>query len=415
MGEYREVVAHFSKMRDYLREFFIYGFRTGSEIGVKSGRTSSDEKHRIESFLDGYVGAKVGSDKRKRVFISVDSAQVYENPFYNAFYNCGFNNRDIKLHFFILDILSAKEHLSVPQISERLYSYLDDDDYIDSQTVKIKLDEYVREGLLERDTSKTPYLYYLSSPSAHELFDEIDGLADSVKLFSSLAPFGELGDSMLKDADQKNDIFRFKHSYLVYALEDEILFSLTECINEDCSAVLSYTDRNGKESLIDCVPLKIYTSSQTGRRYLIAYYPFLDKLSAYRLDRIKSVTITNPCKSCDAYRERLAHEGKSVFGVTFANSGQKPIHFAMTLYIDEQKEPYVVTRLEREKRCGTVTPEGNGIYKYEAQVYDPKELMQWVKSFIGRIIKIECDNPQLIQDFENDITQMFKMYGDKNE
>ena len=48
---YSEVIKNFNRIRDYMREFYVYGFKSRDEYTKKSGRSYDDERRRIESWL----------------------------------------------------------------------------------------------------------------------------------------------------------------------------------------------------------------------------------------------------------------------------------------------------------------------------------------------------------------------------
>lgn len=48
---YSEIIKSFNRIGDYMREFYIYGFKSRDEYTGKSGRSYDDERRRIESWL----------------------------------------------------------------------------------------------------------------------------------------------------------------------------------------------------------------------------------------------------------------------------------------------------------------------------------------------------------------------------
>ena len=44
---YSELIKDFSRIRDYMREFFVYGFKSRDEYGQKSARSYDNERRRI--------------------------------------------------------------------------------------------------------------------------------------------------------------------------------------------------------------------------------------------------------------------------------------------------------------------------------------------------------------------------------
>ena len=52
---YSELIKHFERIRDYIHEFYIYGFRSRNTIQQKSKRSYDNEKRRIESYFEDYL------------------------------------------------------------------------------------------------------------------------------------------------------------------------------------------------------------------------------------------------------------------------------------------------------------------------------------------------------------------------
>ena len=52
---YSELIKNFQSIRDYMRQFYVYGFKSRSEYDVKSARTYDDVRRRMESWLGEYM------------------------------------------------------------------------------------------------------------------------------------------------------------------------------------------------------------------------------------------------------------------------------------------------------------------------------------------------------------------------
>ena len=115
---YSELIKDFSKIRNYMRQFYVYGFKTRGEYEAKSARSYDNEKRRIESWLGEYMSFRQES-AGKISYISVDSSKVEHNPLYNAFKAKSFATNDIVLNFFILDILQDGEIMESKFVVER--------------------------------------------------------------------------------------------------------------------------------------------------------------------------------------------------------------------------------------------------------------------------------------------------------
>ena len=55
MAEFQELIKNFDRIRDYMRQFYVYGFKVRGDYDVKSARTYDNEKRRIESWLSEYM------------------------------------------------------------------------------------------------------------------------------------------------------------------------------------------------------------------------------------------------------------------------------------------------------------------------------------------------------------------------
>ena len=102
------------------------------------------------------------------------------------------------------------------------------------------------------------------------------------------------------------------------------------------------------------------------------------------------------------------------FGVSFGSRHEhgytEPL--VITFRTDED---YILNRLEREKRCGTLVNNNDGTCTLTLDVFDPNEAMHWAKSFIGRIIRIEGGSEAIRKKFNDDINRMYGMYCNETD
>lgn len=91
--------------------------------------------------------------------------------------------------------------------------------------------------------------------------------------------------SFLQDRFRREDSrFRFKHHYILNALDSEILYELVITIGE--KRMITMTKGKQKTTVL---PLKLYISTQTGRQYLLARTPWNNKFAFFRTDLINAV------------------------------------------------------------------------------------------------------------------------------
>lgn len=416
MSGFSELIKNFEKTRDYLRDFFIYGYKVRGDFDRKSARTYDDEKRRIESWLDGCLRYE-SSQRGRQTAISVDSARISENPLYKAFYAKSFTDNDIKLHFLLLNILSDLDKLTLKELIDEIDARFDV--LFEEQTVRLKLKEYANEGIIITEKRGKSACFSLSPDRVPDYLNELPGLSDAVKFFSAVGVMGVVGDSILKAADRKNDLFFIKHNYIVHTLEDSLLPKIISAIEQKRFLSLrTFSSKSGffKENENFAVPLQISISTQTGRRYLATYIPQYKRFNSFRLDFLRAVKISEPCPDYDKIRDKYEKNITRCFGASFGERREtgNVTPLKITFTADEKTEPHIIQRLLREKRCGRLTKVSENLFELEIDVFDPMEPMHWIKTFIGRITRLEGGSDPARKMFFSDIKRMNEMYnGDK--
>lgn len=74
-------------------------------------------------------------------------------------------------------------------------------------------------------------------------------------------------------------------------------------------------------------------------------------------------------------------------------------------------ENFIVQRLEREKRHGTVEVLDSRTCRFTADIYDASELLPWLRIFIGRIVELKCSDQLVTDIFYEDLRRMSALYG----
>jgi hypothetical protein len=95
---------------------------------------------------------------------------------------------------------------------------------------------------------------------------------------------------------------------------------------------------------------------------------------------------------------------------TSAGAGYRVDHLEMTVHF-EDNEQHIPHRLEREKRNGRVEMVDQNTCKYIVDTYDASEMVPWLRTFIGRIEKLECSDQKVVDKFYEDMEQMYSLYG----
>ncbi len=407
MGSYNELIRKFDKVRDIMREFYIYGFKSRNDFTHISSRTYDNEKRRVESYLGSYMKWDYNKSGKK-VFVSMNCSQIPTNPLYSSWKSKAFTDNDIVLHFYLLSVLSKEQELSLNDLTTKLCeaSGL----VFDTQTVRNKCAEYEKEGLVVITKQGKSLFYSLSTLNYDKLTNKVPNLQNAVKFFQGDTLFGEVGSFILDQSNKTNDTFLFKHYYIVHTLEDGVLLDLLSAIRNKQSIIFhNQNEYRTHNKDYYCVPLKIFISSTTGRRYLCAYKLSSKRFFNYRLDHIKSVTTLEPYKDFDPLQTKLEAIKDKIWGVGFGGSSRQEI-ITMKLFIDEKTEKHVIDRIHREGRGGTLTRLEENIYIFTVELFDTNDISPWIKTFMGRVIQLEGNNTHVINRFYNDIQRMKTMY-----
>jgi len=404
---YNELIKNFDRIRDYLRDFYVYGFKRRDEYNAKSARSYDNERRRVESWLGEYLSFRQDSTG-KQVFISIDSSDIIHNPLYKAFKAKSFTSTDILLNFFMLDALYSNSNLTVSELMDILnddyLSAFDSPVSLDEATLRLKLKEYESLGVLH-SKKDGKQVRYSRNIDAVPLQRWVDALA----FYSEEDPLGVVGSYLLDKLTTSPEYYRFKHHYILHALESEILVELLDVIDKKLRAEIHiFNPKRGSPTSQTITPLRIVVSTQGGRRYLMAYSHRSHCINLFRLDTIRKV---ENCESDDKFNEYLDQSYKFIGNMWGVSSGLDISldNIEFTVYVG-QDEKHIVERLYREKRCGNVEPVGDNVYRFSADVYDAAELLPWIRTFIGRIMSFETNSDHTKKTFLEDLEVMFTMY-----
>lgn len=406
---YSELIKNFDRIRSYMRDFYVYGFKSRSEFSQKSARSYDNEKRRIESWLGEYMSFRQ-TPSGKNVFLSFDSRTVRQNPLYKAFLARSFTDGDITLHFLLFDLLSSPDvKMTVPEIAEaldsRYLSSFDEPMLFDESTVRKKLKEYVSLGLLKTEKAGKSVLYFRAEDTP------VEPWRDPAAFFSEAAPLGVVGSYLLGRMPNGQSPFTFKHHDVINALESEVFLALLEAMHKKSTVVIRGFSRHAQqERELELLPLKILISAQTGRRHLAAINLSAGGPVAYRLDYIRSVRPGSFCPEYDAEQEKLERMLPHVWGVSLGGDPEKTEHVSFTLRLLEGEE-HILRRLEREKRCGAVTRLPDGLVRFDGDVSDTRELFPWIRTFICRITELDFSDKDAERQFRDDLEAMYRLYG----
>ncbi len=426
MPTVNERVYDFESIRRMLRDMYVDGSRL--VIEYDNEKQGENRRRLINEWLEGRV-EKVETEQGKALQIPIDSRSVARNPFYNFWRSKTFREKDVFLFFAIFDILHSPEiEHSVTDICNAI-NYVGDEaresgaqsNYmlnpylrlyeqenckeIDTHTVTHALQTYCEQGLLYSRRNGNKVLYR----RAESVGDA--ALAELLSFFSEAAPCGVLGSFLMDKMEKQESVFRFKHHYLVSALDSDVLARVLDAMHGHYAVTVK--NQKGKQHRV--IPLRIRCSVKTGRQYLMAYNESKQSFQCFRIDQISLCDMKTDVSfppECRELRRRLDETQDHVWGVTLKTNVKGEIvkkHVEFLVHIDprDPTDRHVIERLNREKRVGTVEMIDDHTYRFSADVCSTKEMKPWVRSFLGYISDLRMDEGE---DLEEELGTMYRMY-----
>ena len=404
MPGYTELIKNFDKIRDFVRDFFVFGIRGRSDFANISERSYDNERRRIQSYLSDYIDEN-RSGSSKTISISSDTTAKTINPLFKVWETKSFTKKDLFLHFVILDILRG-QCLSAPQIAEVITdeytSMLDSGFSVDVMTVRNKLKEYSALGLISEVKQGRSVCYQLNEDGI-----DLQTLSDALMFYQNILPAGFLAAPVIRS---QNSSYIYRQIFFAQTLDDEIVLKILQAIAQKQTITIKQSVKGRRVWLHQVVPIHIRSNARTGRQYLVCLGHKRQRYSKIRIDYIQSVTLGEPLNGFDGIRERCASSYEKSFSLENQQRDLKQVR--LVLRIDEQGEPYVLDRLKREGRHGVITRLTENTFEYAIEVSDTLEMGPWLRTFIGRIVSLEGTETSVIKMFKNDIKTMMTMAGD---
>ena len=416
MSSYSELIKNFERIRAYMREFYVYGFKSRDDYSKKSARSYDDERRRIESWLGDHMSF-VRTPEGKNVFISIDSRNIRHNPFYNAWKAKSFTDGDVTLHFILFDILhepSIKKTIAeiLEEIDTKYLAGFESPMMFDESTVRKKLKEYCEAGIIATEKIGRKAYYHRTESI------DISDLTDVLHYFSETAPCGVIGSFILDKSEEDTDSFTFKHHYITSAIDSGVAAALFTAMREKRIVTASNLSRRKDMPRRNrIIPLRVFISVQSGRQHLLAYLPEYNHFQSYRIDYLSNVKLEEPTPRFDELRAELDRMQSKMWGVNVKRNKwreERLEHVEFTVKVEDNEE-FIVRRLYREKRVGTVEKLDEHTYRFSADVYDSGEIIPWIRTFICRIVQINFSNRTQENKFKEDLDEMYKLYGISEE
>lgn len=214
-------------------------------------------------------------------------------------------------------------------------------------------------------------------------------------------------------AVHESSSIHFKHEYFMQSLNDFNLLDLLDAMEKGNWCRIRYRHGTlGVDTEILCWPLEIRIGTSNGRETLLYYEPFRRSCSGLRIEFIDSVSCYSHKKiqsilwhsDYKISREQLYTDienaknllkypwGISVSSPQKGNVTSVPLlhDFRMRIKINPCTEQYVIDRICRESRTGSVhASEDGSVYEFQIRVSDLNEMKPWIRSYYSHVLSCE--------------------------
>ncbi|RKD25201.1 Predicted DNA-binding transcriptional regulator YafY, contains an HTH and WYL domains [Caminicella sporogenes DSM 14501] len=419
-GAYKNFIKSYDTIRNVLRHLYIYGCYGREDfesIGI-SGRKYDNERRRILYFIDQELVNENFISNKKYIGFKYDMFKTAENFLVNSYLIKTFTVNDINYFFLIQQILNVENReLSMKEIMDNLSEILSVD--IDMSTIRRKINKMIEQGIIVTRNVKNRKVFNLVEDFFKDFTnDEIVKIFYAVQFYSNLALISVPGYYLMDtiknylkhernyDFNEK-EIYIFKHHLLNRIIDDEVVTCILNCIKNGRKMKFYY--RNEKNPRV-VIPLKIITEYCYGRQYLFSLDEMSNKCSLYRLDKINKFSEAGDIGTkvnFEKYNKFIENSWCAVL----LNENQGLIEVEIDFFIDESEEGYILQRILKEGKWGTLDKIEKGKYLYKIKVTDPNELIPWIRSFAGFAKVRKSDNHNLYEKIENDWKEALKNYG----
>ena len=315
----------------------------------------------------------------------------------------------VKAYSIILQILNQYGEAKGSEVLDEAVEFISDNDII-TEDQKADLNQFIGRlkdkmaslGIIEkRKEGKFTFLSIKEDIFEDFSEEEIIQIINALSFYSNVSIISEpgystmdvLNDYLLGEKDYKYDFestFSFKQNFLSRILDDEVINIICESIKENKTVKFIYKGKN-----IEVIPKKIISEYTYGRQYLLAKDLKYKNDSKYRIDKISSCKVGKKAQNID---EKLQKE-------------RKKVKVEIDFYIDENKEDYLIRRIEKEGNGEFEKLEQNH-FLYKEEVEDYMTLLPWIRSF-GTIAKVrESDNHNLRKKLQDEYEELLKLYGE---
>lgn len=426
------------RVRQYLRSFY---FTAQTRQDFSKQHTYDQMLNDIQLWNMPSIFYSLGTKADVRYFYKIDDRDINLNPFF-VFLKSNTSNslrNDLILYFLILQVVKHDVFMPRTAIIKAVTDvYLYGNDANDAHIVEIDAKRIIK--VIEELTSLGILIFRKEGKAfTYRLADACPDLTNAlpaIRLFSEISPLGAAGYYLL-DRLELNGVnieqshIEFKHRHLDHILDSEVLEPVFEAMHKHQAVKVYMAERLGLRKapnipdhftiercdkvdlrMAIVVPLKIYVSVLSGRRYVMGLFRDSLRLACLRISYIEKAELIPGEIDPAVYKEmqlKFKAIADHVWGVS--QKTQTLSHVEMTITANNP-ESYMLKRLYSECRCGNVEMLSPVSARFSADVYNARELFPWMSSFLGWISDVFFSEPELQEMFIEHIHAIYKNYED---
>lgn len=408
-------LADYSVIRRMMHLILQFGTLTPDEFEKEA--ISVSKYNKMKPILLTCIGNDI-EDRRyqkgaaRSLHITSDAFSEGFSRLCNTYMIKGIKPEELVLRILIMQILLNQPDLTRQELLSYITDLIPELSDLNDGTFYNQLSHLAEYGQVYTLSPKRPYKWSVPQNPFSGLSEAIQSkLTEYVSFMRQLqAPYvcGEhLYHSVCK-SDGEQSIFLVRGHHIGHVLDDEVLYTLLNAINE--SRIISFDYLNQKQAyrhLQDILPVKVISMEQTGRRYLFAVNLFTPERfpMLLLLDRVFAI------KTGDINTQFSDDEKRMLY--------QDALHFSSgSLHIQSEcrEKVYLTYEPEFEMLLVQMLPDAelyseNGVYYAAVKVAHHRELRPFLRQYAEYVRAVSDENHPLYQEMKDEARQWRKMYG----
>ena len=416
------LIRDYNNIRKILRDVYIFGCYSKEDFKKEgiSPRKYDNEQMRIRSYLaEGFIHRKT-VNRKAIMYCTYHMEDGSRNYMAETYRNKTFTVLDIMSYFFVLQLLSDGQEISLGELLDKIPEN-NEDNIFTKDNLRQKMEELVSAKLVNVVKEGHNVKYALADDIWSKISDsELQNIYLFLDFLMNTSPF-ELPFYFLRNKlrlymeadrgiymDNSDSIMQYKHDHLFNVVDNEIMLDVLRAIKNKIQIRVKVRSE-GNDVAFSTIPAAALHDSTYGRQYVICYSEEKDSVSMVRLDRIVSLESEGKVsEKLIAKIEKAMNVTKTCWCTSIGNG--EPEEVIIDFIFDEEKENYVLRRLERESHGADIKRLRNGRYRMTIMVNDPREMIPWIRSFGERAMVVSSGDSHIEDRIRDDWKKAVEKY-----